>query len=396
MSNIKEKAPAGRPMLIPITTSFEVDPSSFVEPLQSTGEPEKSQDWQEHDLLLPFGEVGTYIALVNKRDDDFTTIDNSTLSRVIKAGCDNQLAIYLLLHQRSYTDPKTGKLVAIPTTYAWLMKETGFSLSKVKNHIKRLNDAELINCYSTRQMVEPGNSKQAGNCYGINYRRYTGKPRSKNASTYVGTTQQLPKSHDQLVTSYSTPSKTETTKAALSTSSEVTVDEESLSSPKMNPPSVQKWTPDYCLSKDSSKDLLREKAQKSTELGRRIPQASPATVKQLEALDKHLGDWTASALRLYGVKSLNELSAKQADQLIKLTQGQNDLLKNKLATIFREIQSEQLAEKIQRDYERDQERKRLDDEADKAALEKQIETYGRPATLAEKRQGLLDALKVKR
>ena len=174
MSNIKEKAPAGRPMLIPITTSFEVDPSSFVEPLQSTGEPEKSQDWQEHDLLLPFGEVGTYIALVNKRDDDFTTIDNSTLSRVIKAGCDNQLAIYLLLHQRSYTDPKTGKLVAIPTTYAWLMKETGLSLTTVKNHIKRLNDAQLINCYSTRQMTELGNSTQDGNCYGINYRRYTG------------------------------------------------------------------------------------------------------------------------------------------------------------------------------------------------------------------------------
>jgi hypothetical protein len=147
-------------------------------------EPENSQEWQEHDLLLPFGEVGTYIALVNKRDDDFTTIDNSTLSRVIKAGCSNQIAIYLLLHQRSYTDPKTGKLVATPTTYAWLMEETGFSLSKVKNHIKKLNDAELINCYLTRQMAEPGNSKQAGNCYGINYRRYTGKPRAKNASTY--------------------------------------------------------------------------------------------------------------------------------------------------------------------------------------------------------------------
>ena len=24
------------------------------------------QEWQEHDLLLPFGEVGTYIAKVNK------------------------------------------------------------------------------------------------------------------------------------------------------------------------------------------------------------------------------------------------------------------------------------------------------------------------------------------
>ena len=383
-------------MLIPVTPSYEVDDSPFVEPLNSSGEPENSQEWQEHDLLLPFGEVGTYISLVNKRDDDFTTIDNSTTRRVIKAGCSNQMTIYLLLHERSYTDLKTGKLVAKPTTYAWLIEQTGFSLSKVKNHIKKLNDAELINCYPTRQMAEPGNSKQAGNCYGINYRRYTGKPRAENASTYVGTTQQLPKSLDQLVTSYSTPRKTETTKAALSTSSEVTVDEEALSSPKMNPPSGQKWTPDYCLSKDSSKDLLREKAQKSTELGRRIPQASPATVKQLEALDKHLGDWTASALRLYGVKSLNELSAKQADQLIKLTQGQNDLLKNKLATIFREIQSEQLAEKIQRDYERDQERKRLDDEADKAALEKQIETYGRPATLAEKAQGLRDAFKVKR
>ena len=430
MSNIKEKAPACQPMLIPVTTSFEVDPSSFVEPLQSTGEPEKSQDWQEHDLLLPFGEVGTYIALVNKRDDDFTTIDNSTLSRVIKAGCDNQLAIYLLLHQRSYTDPKTGKLVATPTTHAWLMEKTGFSLSTVKNHIKKLNDAKLINCYSTRQMAEPGNSKQAGNCYGINYRRYTGKPRAENASTYVGTTQQLPKSLDQLVTSYSTPRKTETTKAALSTSSEVTVDEESLSSPKMNPPSVQKWTPDYCLSKDSSKDLLREKAQKSTELGRRItvndgklddpisfsemaqpmiarlkksdeptksnPQASPATVNQLAALDKHLKDWTAGALRLYGVKSLDELSAKQADQLIKLTQNQNDLLKNLLAPICREIQNEQLAEKTRLDYEAAQEQKRLDDEADKAAQEEQIATYGRVLTLADKKQLLLDVLKAKR
>ena len=132
------------------------------------------QEWQEHDLLLPFGEVGTYIAKVNKRDDDFTTIDNSTISRVIKAGCIDQMTIYLLLHQRSYTDDKTGKLVAKPTTYAWLMKETGLSLTTVKNHIKRLNDAQLINCYSTRQMTELGNSTQDGNCYGINYRRYTG------------------------------------------------------------------------------------------------------------------------------------------------------------------------------------------------------------------------------
>lgn len=430
MSNIKEKAPGWNPMLIPVTPSFEVDDSPFVEPLHSSGEPENSQEWQEHDLLLPFGEVGTYTALVNKRDDDFTTIDNSTLSRAFQAGCGNQIAIYLLLHQRSYTDPKTGKLVATPTTYAWLMEQTGFSLSKVKNHIKKLNDAELINCYLTRQMAEPGNSKQAGNCYGINYRRYTGKPRAKNASTYVGTTQQLPKSLDQPVTSYSTPRKTETTKAALSTSSEVTVDEEALSSPKMNPPSGQKWSPDYCSSKDSSKDLLREQAQKSTELGRRIPvndgklddpisfsemaqptiqrlkktdeptksnpQASPATVKQLEALDKHLGAWTAGALRIYGVKSLNELSAKQADQLIKLTQDQNDLLKNKLAPICREIQSEQLAEKTQLDYEAAQEQKRLDDEANKAAQEEQIATYGRVLTLADNKQRCLDALKAKR
>ena len=430
MSNIKEKAPACQPMLIPVTPSFEVDDSPFVEPLHSSGEPENSQEWQEHDLLLPFGEVGTYIALVNKRDDDFTTIDNSTLSRVIEAGCSNQLTIYLLLHQRSYTDLKTGKLVAIPTTYAWLIEQTGFSLSKVKNHIKKLNDAELINCYSTRQMAEPGNSKQAGNCYGINYRRYTGKPRAKNASTYVGTTQQLPKSLDQPVTSYSTPRKTENTKAALSTSSEVTVDEEALSSPKMNPPSGQKWSPDYCSSKDSSKDLLREQAQKSTELGRRIPvndgklddpisfsemaqpmisrlkktdeptesntQASPATVNQLAALDKHLKAWTAGALRHYGVKSLNELSAKQADQLIKLTQDQNDLLKNKLAPICLEIQSEQLAEKTRLDYEAAQEQKRLDDEADKAAQEEQIATYGRVLTLADKKQLCLDALKAKR
>ena len=136
--------------------------------------------------------------------------------------------------------------------------------------------------------------------------------------------------------------------------------------------------------------------KKTDEPTKNNPQASPATVKQLEALDKHLGDWTASALRLYGVKSLTELSAKQADQLIKLTQDQNDLLKNLLAPICREIQSEQLAEKTRLDDEAAQERKRLDDEADKAALEKQIETYGRPATLAEKRQGLLDALKVKR
>ena len=137
-------------------------------------EPENSQEWQEHDLLLPFGEVGTYIALVNKQDDDFTTIDNSTVDRVIKAGCSDQMTIYLLLHQRSYTDPKTGKLVATPTTHAWLVKKTGFSLSTVKTHIKRLNDAQLINCYSTRQMTELGNSTQDGNCYGINYRRYTG------------------------------------------------------------------------------------------------------------------------------------------------------------------------------------------------------------------------------
>jgi DNA-binding protein H-NS len=82
--------------------------------------------------------------------------------------------------------------------------------------------------------------------------------------------------------------------------------------------------------------------------------------------------------------------------LIKLTQDQNDLLKNKLATTCREIQSEQLAEKTQLDYEAAQERKRLDDEADKAAVEKQIATYGRPATLAEKAQGLRDAFKVKR
>jgi hypothetical protein len=115
------------------------------------------------------------VILVNKQDDDFTTIDNSTLSRAFQAGCSNQIAIYLLLHQRSYTDPETGKLVAIPTTYAWLMKETGFSLSTVKRDIKKLIDAELINCYSTRQMAETGKSYQAGNCYGINYRRYTGK-----------------------------------------------------------------------------------------------------------------------------------------------------------------------------------------------------------------------------
>jgi hypothetical protein len=277
-------------------------------------------------------------------------------------------------------------------------------------------------------MAEPGNSKQAGNCYGINYRRYTGKPRAKNASTYVGT-QQLPKSLDQPVTSYSTPRKTETTKAALSTSSEVTVDEEALSSPKTNPPSGQKWSPDYCSSKDSSKDLLREQAQKSTELGRRTmvndgklddpisfsemaqptisglkktdeptksnPQASPATLKQLEALDKFLGTWTAGALRHYGVKSLDELSGKQADQLIKLTQNQNDLLKNKLVPICQEIRSEQLVEKTQLDYLAAQEQKRLDDEADKAAQEEQIATYGRMLTLADKKQRLLDALKAK-
>ena len=340
------------------------------------------------------------------------------------------MTIYLLLHQRSYTDSKTGKLVAAPTTYAWLVEQTGFSLSKVKNHIKKLSDAELINCYSTRQMAEPGNSKQAGNCYGINYRRYTGKPRAKNASTYVGTTQQLPKSLDQPVTSYSTPRKTETTKAALSTSSEVTVDEEALSSPKMTPPSGQKWAADYCSSKDSSKDLLREQTQKSTESGRRVPvsdgklddpiifsemaqptiaglkktdepakgnpQASPATVSQLAALEKYLKTWTAGALRHYGVKSLDELSAKQADQLIKLTQDQNDLLKNKLAPICLEIQSEQLAEKTRLDYEAAQEQKRLDDEADKAAQEEQIATYGRVLTLADKKQLCLDALKAKR
>lgn len=363
-------------MLIPVTPSCEVSNFPFVEPLQNSGEPKNSQEWQEHDLLLPFSEVGTYIALVNKQDDDFTTLDNSTIDRVIQAGCSNQLAIYLLLHQRSYTDKATGKLAAIPTPHAWLVEKTGFSLSKVKAHIKKLNDAELIYCYPTRQMAEPGNSKQDGNCYGINYRRYTGKERVKPASTYAGTLKQLPKPLEQPVSSYSTPTKPESTQAALSTESEVKVDETALSSLKMNPPSVQKQAADTSLLNDSSKDYL--------------------SAKQLNGLSKHLGEWTGAALKHYGIQSLSELSVKQARQLFDLINEKNDLLKIRLNEIAAEIRAEHRAIQTQLDYEAAQHQKMLDEIADRAAQQEQIATYGRVLTLSDKKQLLQNALKPKR
>ena len=412
MSNIKEKAPGWNPMLIPVTPSFEVDDSPFVEPLHSSGEPENSQELRYYNAILPTGEVVQGIATENQSNRHGSFIDDVTLDRFYETRSYNALGLYLLLHRRSYTDKATGFLMPVPTDYRWLMEHTGLSERTLRDQLDKLIDAGFLQCWSGRKRVAPGDTKWDGNTYVLNYLHYYGKQTA------------MP------IANISTAEEPSITTRSASVGTSLSYDENSLSWQKPAETPGRNLPTDYLSFNDCSKDLLREQSQKSTELGSRIPvndgklddpisfsemaqpiisrlkktdeptesnpQASPATVKQLVALDKHLKAWTAGALRHYGVKSLNELSAKQADQLIKLTQDQNDLLKNKLAPICREIQSEQLAEKTQLDYEAAQEQKRLDDEADKAAQEEQIATYGRVLTLADKKQLCLDALKAKR
>jgi hypothetical protein len=412
LSNIKEKAPGGNPMLIPVTPSFEVDDSPFVEPLNSSGEPENSQEIRYYNAILPTGEVVQGIATENQSSRHGTFIDDVTLDRFYETRSYNALGLYVLLHKRSYTDKATGFLRPVPTDYRWLMEQTGLSERTLRDQLDKLIAAGFLQCWSGRKRVAPGDTKWDGNTYLLNYLHYYGKQTAMPIATI------------------STAEEPSITTRSASVGTSLSYDENSLNWQKPAETPGRNLPTDYLSFNDCSKDLLRERAQKSTELGRRIPvndgklddpisfsemaqptikrlkktdeptksnpQTSPATVKQVEALDKHLGAWTASALRLYEVKSLDELSAKQADQLIKLTQGQNDLLKNLLTPICGEIQSEQLAEKTRRDREAAQEKKRLDDEENKAAQEEQIAKYGSVLTPAEKKQRLLDALKAKR
>jgi len=375
MQNTKEKASACQPMPYPTTPSFEESGTPFTEHLQDSGTPGESPELRKYSVKLPFGHTVQGIASENRSDRDGTFIDNITTRRFFEEKAYAALGLWLLLNERSYTD-KDGYLVAVPTTYAWMIEHTGLSKKTLQNQIKKLMSAGFLDNYDTRQMVEPGNSKQDGNCYILNYRHYIGKP---VASPVLS------------ISSKDTPTPTAPT---VSPGTKDSFDRSSLGWQKTTTPPSREVLSDTYLFNDLSKDLLSQISQNlaSVEKPKAEKSSKLASVAQLEALEKHLKQWTAPALRYYGLEHLEQLSSSQANSLIKLTQMQNEALRKELSEIVSTMQTEQAVKQSQLDYQAEQERKRLEEIENEAARQAQIAAYGKVLSPQERKAKLLESL----
>jgi hypothetical protein len=374
----KEKTSGGNPRLYPDTPSFEDCVYPFVEHLQDSETPGESPEPRYYKAILPFGEIVEGIATENLSNTDYSIMDNITLKHFYETKAYAAGLLWMLLHQRSRTDDKTGYLVAEPTTYAWMKEQTGLSKRTLQDQIDKLIDAGFLDCYPSRKMVGRENSKQNGNCYILNYRRYIGKQQATSPVLSVST--------------YEQPAPTTPT---VSIGTRTNVDNSSLGWQKTaTPPSGEPHSDTY-LFKDLSKDYLSQISQNlvSVETPTADKTSKLASVAQLEALEKHLKQWTAPALRYYGLESLEQLSSSQANSLIKLTQAQNEALRKELSEIVSAMSTEQAVRQSQLDYQAEQERKRFEEIENEAARQAQIAAYGKVLSPQERKAKLFEALK---
>ena len=130
------------------------------------------------------------------------------------------------------------------------------------------------------------------------------------------------------------------------------------------------------ISRDFDRDLFKPDGKKASDHSK----AKPASKAQLEALGKYLGSYERAALKLYEVANLSQLTAQQADGLIKHTQGNNPELTNHLNRLSMELrekaeraaQAREAANQAQRDYE-----------AGQALKNERLKLYGNELTEAE-------------
>jgi hypothetical protein len=340
-------------------------------------------------LLLPFDKYSESKA-EPEPEQRFEALTRAQLRRLWKAKLFKEATLWCLLGEYQALVVIDGLTYIKPlmVSHIELAKEMGVSKKTVERWLDNLHEAGFITIYPLRQMASPNNSKYAPNAYSLEYRRMEGK---LSAAIY----------YEPVVDTANSEPMTQSTEAAItleakSNAGTMTIGLQVLSTPNRptssstatatsnisRTPSSYRTTPlvksDELINtfRDLDRDLIKPDGKKSSDRSK----AKPASQPQLETLGKYLGGYKRAALKLYEIANLSELTAEQADGLIKHTQSNNPELTNRLNRLERELRDKAESEGRAREAATQSQR---DYEAAQSVSAEQVSLYGRELSEAE-------------
>jgi DNA-binding transcriptional ArsR family regulator len=343
-------------------------------------------------LLLPFDKYSESKAepAETELEQRFEALTRAQLRRLWKAKLFKEATLWCLLgeYQTLVVIDGITYIKPLMVSHGELAKQMGISKSTVERWLDALLEAGFITIYPLRQMASPGNSKYAANAYSLEYRRMEGK---LSAAIY----------YEPVVDTANSEPMTQSTEAEIeleveSNPGKMTIGLQVLSIPNgltssstATATSTTSRTPSSYLTtplvksdelintfRDLDRDLFKADAKKSSDHSK----AKPASPAQLEVLGKYLGSYERAALKLYEIAKPSELTAEQADGLIKHTQSKNPELTNRLNRLERELRDKAESEDRAREAATQSQR---DYEAAQSITAEQVSLYGRELSEAE-------------
>jgi DNA-binding transcriptional ArsR family regulator len=297
----------------------------------------------------------------------------------------NELQVWVAIEQHGKATNARGQVFALPLSHEKLSEHTGLSVSTVKRYLKKLIEAELIEVEASRQQRYRGNTGYGANLYYLNYYRATPAQRRDNPT-------EIPLEHlEAQLGTFTLEAEVITGSAQVTPLSSTSLDPKStgeelleqlknepLNSSALNRSQWVKGEPLIITNQTYLQTYLPASQKMNSEKGKK----GKLSENQLAALEAHLSKLCSQRVALdhYKRATLRDLSAAEADELIKATKDPESELARKLrneAEAYRRIQK---AEAEKADDEAKLETQREQREVFLAHL---AATYGLPLSEAE-------------